>query len=79
MKRIDWEAAKRRAAGSLARAEAVLEQRRTLPASMLKLHGGDCPKCGKATVRRFRKRDNSPFYSCIGYPKCDGIWKPPRA
>ena len=75
----DWAKAKRQAAASIARANAALKARRTYPDSLLKVHGGDCTRCGKATVRRFRRSDNKPFYGCVGYPRCTGTWSPPLA
>jgi hypothetical protein len=35
------------------------------------LQGPTCPKCGKPTIERERKRDKKKFWSCIGY-RVDG-------
>jgi len=37
-----------------------------------------CPTCGAYMVKRFRKRDRDPFWSCSRYPTCKGIvvWTP---
>jgi hypothetical protein len=38
-----------------------------------------CPHCGSCMVKRYRKRDRDPFWSCSRFPACKGIveWEPP--
>lgn len=39
--------------------------------------GAECPKCGKAVVRKKTKRGRV-FYGCSGYPACDFVsWDEP--
>lgn len=37
-----------------------------------------CPTCGAFMLKRYRKRDRDPFWSCSRFPKCKGIveWAP---
>jgi ssDNA-binding Zn-finger/Zn-ribbon topoisomerase 1 len=74
MSALRWDKAKRRAASSLERAHAAHDRMRRVP---LHLHGGDCPKCGSATVERKRRSDGKPFFGCTAYPRCNGTWSPP--
>lgn len=32
-----------------------------------------CPRCGSFMVKRYRKKDGDPFWSCSHFPKCKGI------
>jgi len=34
-----------------------------------------CPKCGSAMAVRWNKRDESEFFGCVHYPKCNGTRK----
>jgi len=71
--KLRWEKERKRATTSLERAQAQQDRFKRVA---LHAHGGDCPKCGCATVRRVRKSDDVVFYGCARYPRCNGVWKP---
>ncbi len=74
MKR-DWAKATIAAQQSLSRAHERRQRRLTVPLAAL---GGDCPKCGAATKARVARLTGDTFFGCTRYPRCTGVWKPPR-